>query len=42
MQCGVFANAENANVLKEKLKSYGNPFIVQENQKIRLYLVYIQ
>ncbi|KGM93600.1 hypothetical protein ADU90_10165 [Clostridium botulinum] len=38
IQCGVFANAENANVLKEKLKSYGNPFIVQENQKNKVIL----
>ncbi|AYF53299.1 SPOR domain-containing protein [Clostridium botulinum] len=38
IQCGVFANAENANILKEKLKSYGNPFIVKENEKNKVIL----
>ncbi|NEZ49714.1 SPOR domain-containing protein [Clostridium botulinum] len=38
LQCGVFANVSNANVLKQQLNSFGNPFIYEENGKNKVIL----
>lgn len=38
VQCGVFSKAANADILKEKIKSFGNPFIYEENKKYKVIL----
>lgn len=38
IQCGVFANKENAEKMKERLSSLGNPFITEEDGKSRVIL----
>lgn len=38
IQCGVFTNKSNAETLKNKLISFGNPFIVDEEGKSKVIL----
>lgn len=38
IQCGVFTSKNNAEVLKNKLTSFGNPFIVEEEGKSKVIL----
>lgn len=37
IQCGVFTDCNNANNLKNKLSSFGNPFIIKENNKNKVF-----
>ncbi|KEH91447.1 SPOR domain-containing protein [Clostridium botulinum] len=38
IQCGVFSKVENADVLKDEIKHFGNPFICEEDQKYKVIL----